>query len=155
MRGPYVTSTGAFPRESEVNHPGLKRIAVEEVLNEVSQEKTNHRRLGQQSREIHGLTWPNFSPRSKSLPPPPIQPCSLIRPTNIAAANCFGPEEETLGTVCYILLLPQDSHPHCGFRATASLFRPLPAAILMSSAGELGRADSSATIASHFLLLRA
>lgn len=32
--------------ESEVNHPGLKRIAVEEILDEVSQEKTNHRRLG-------------------------------------------------------------------------------------------------------------
>lgn len=34
---------------------GLKRIAVEEVVDEVNREKTNRRRLRQERREIHGL----------------------------------------------------------------------------------------------------
>jgi len=44
----------------------LKRIAVEEVVDEVNREKTNRRRLRQERREIHGLRLA-FCP--VSLPP--------------------------------------------------------------------------------------
>lgn len=42
-----------FTRRSESS--GLKRIAVEEVVDEVNREKTNRRRLRQERREIHSL----------------------------------------------------------------------------------------------------
>lgn len=57
---PYFGITG----RSESS--GLKRIAVEEVVDEVNREKTNCRRLRQERREIHGLHLA-FCP--VSLPP--------------------------------------------------------------------------------------
>lgn len=62
----------SITRRSESS--GLKRIAVEEVVDEVNREKTNRRRLRQERGEIHGLRLA-FCPVSRPVPsvPPGIE----------------------------------------------------------------------------------
>lgn len=121
-------------------------------MDEVSQEKTNHRRLGTADSRN---PWINLAytfstighhptlPRPLPFRPPSQRPCFLIRRTNIGAANCLAHEGRgwiASATSCFTRKTYTSS---AGYAQPRLWFRfNHPSTLLMSSVGELGPADS-------------